>query len=276
MRIIDYHYITGTEDRAGYVAIPELDRNKSSVQQFIKLANLNIELTRPTAFLYIDGFSMSSSESGLNPNNSTHYVPVIKTGSSYIAHEWVWTFKNKEHLVKVDTMSGTCASGIQAIYEANRLLEAHEVEEVIIIGGERITEDTMRLFKELSIPITCGDGFVFMRLEDGEQIINTNWKYAFNKNPFVFTREVLDTLDPGYDVDYVKLHSTGTQTNTDAEAGLEKLGKVLRYKNLIGHTQGISALLETCIVLNQEMIKGTILVVANGLGGFYGSFTLLK
>jgi len=276
MQIIDFVYAHGTEAREGYIAIPELDRYKSSVLQFIKLSKLNIELTRPTAFLYLDGFSMSPSESGLNTTNVENYSPIIKSGAAYIAHEWVYTFKGKEYLRKVDIISSTCAAGIQALYEANRMLKEGYVEEVIIIGGERTTNDTMRLFKELRIPVTCGDGFIYMKLQKGKGISDIKWKYAYNRNPFMFSREVIDTLIPNYPVDFVKLHGTGTQANTAAEAGIAKIASPITYKSGIGHTQGISALLETAMVLFDPSIKGKVLVTANGLGGFYGAFTLDK
>ncbi len=281
MRIIDYKYIHGTEDRGNYIAIPELNRYKSSVRQFIALANLSIKLNKPTAFLYVEGFSTSQSESGINTPKENNYLPAIKSGAAYIAHEWVYTFSGKEHLRKVDIMSGTCAAGIQALYEADRLLNDGIVDEVIIIGGERITDDTLRLFKELMIPVTCGDGFFYMRLcrttEGAQQdIYDIQWKYSYQRNPFMFPREVLDTLTPLHTVDYVKLHCTGTESNTAAEAGLANLGIPIVYKPLIGHSQGVSSLLETCLVLDDDSISGKVLVTANGLGGFYGAFTLIK
>lgn len=282
MYITDYRYIHGTEDRSNYIAIPELDRYQSSVKQFIKLANLDIQLTKPTAFIYVEGFSISQAESGIGITPDTVYTPAIKMGSSYILHEWVYTFKGKEHLVHANIISSTCASGIQALYEADRLMKEGVAEEVIIIGGERTTEDTLRLFKELLIPVVCGDGFFYMKvsnkrnsLED-HRIIDIKWKYAFSNNPFMFSRETLDTLLPKYPVDFIKLHGTGTKSNNEAEAGLEASGTPLRYKHLIGHTQGVSSLLETCIVLTDPDIKGKVLVTANGLGGYYGSFILVK
>lgn len=283
MHIIDYKYIHGTEDRGNYIAVPELNRKKSSVQQFIKLANLDITLDKPTAFLYVDGVSLSPSESGLNPTNITNYIPRIKATAAYIMHEWVHTFKGKEFLQKVDVISGTCAAGIQALHEAQRLLNEGIVQEVIIIGGERITDETMKLFSELRIPITCGDGFVYIKVANtctdikvSYTVMNIKWKYTHQRNPFSFPREVLDTLIPDYSVDYVKLHGTGTESNTSAEAGLADIAKPITYKGAIGHTQGVSSLLETCLVLDDSDISGKVLVVANGLGGFYGAFTLVK
>lgn len=277
MQIVDYKHITGNADFPGLIAIEELDRHKPSAPQFVKLAGLSIKLTKPTAFLYIAGFSMNSSESGLNHTPIDNFQPAIKTGVSHAVHEWIYTFEGKNNLVKVDIMSGTCAAGIQALYEANRLLASREVDEVIIIGSERITQDTKRLFRELRINMLCGDGFVYMKLARGKKhIVDVQWKYKFNLNPFMFEQETLDTLMPGYDVQYVKLHGTGTESNVAAEAGLAKLGIPIIYKREIGHTQGISALVETCILLKDSDIKGKILVTANGVGGFYGAFTLNK
>lgn len=281
MHIIEYRHIAAYEPRNGYIAIPELDRYKSSVQQFIALANLDITLTRPTAFLYVDGFAIAQSESGINLKCPKKYLPAIKTGNSYIMHEWIHTFKGKEHLAMADIISSTCASSLQAVYEAENLLNSGAVEEVIIIGGERTTEDTIRLFSELSIPIRCGDGFAYMRLGrdqigSPQSIHHTKWKYTYQQNPFLFPKEELNTLMPVYPVDYVKLHGTQTESNNHAESDLATLGEPLLYKHLIGHSQGISCLLETCIVLDDDSIHGKVLVTANGLGGFYGAFTLIK
>ena len=115
-----------------------------------------------------------------------------------------------------------------------------------------------------------------MRLDRGYDITHIQWKWAYNDNPFMFNREDLDKLIPAYRIGYVKLHGTGTPSNTAAEAGLAQVATPLSYKHLIGHTQGISALLETCLVLDDPDIRGRILVTANGLGGYYGAFTLTK
>jgi len=282
MLIIDYKYLHGTEDRGNYVAIPELNRNKASTPQFINLADLDITLDKPTAFLYIDGVSQSPSESGLNPVDIKNYMPRVRSCSAFMFHEWIRTFEGNEHLVKVDTMSGTCAAGIQAMYEAQRLLNDGVIKEVVIIGSERITESTLSLFSEINIPVVCGDGFVYLKLSNDEEgspdpyIPNdVKWKYTHQRNPFVFPKEVLATLIPEYPVDYVKLHATGTEANTEAESLLSEIAEPITYKQLIGHTQGISSLLETCLMLDDPSISGKVLVVANGLGGFYGSFTVI-
>lgn len=276
MRIIEFKYLKGTAREDGFVAIPELKRDRPSVGQFIKLAGLDVTLTRPTAFLYVDGFLVSQADNGLRETPATSRSAIIKSGTSYIAHEWIHTFKNKEHLKHVNMVTSTCASGIQAVWEAENLLGSGLVDEVVIIGAERTTDATLSLFKELRVPVTCGDGFAFMRLERGEGLHNPVWKYTHQRNPFYFPREVLDTLIPDDPVDYVKLHGTGTPSNTEGESGLAAIATPITYKQDIGHTQGVSALLEACMVLDDPDIKGKVLVTANGLGGFYGSFLVVK
>jgi len=276
MQILDYKHIVATERRDGYFAIPELERQKSSVKQFIELANLDIELIKPTGFIYVDGFTITQAESGLG-STAGKYVVAVTGGSSYALHKWISSFKTPEYVVAATITSGTCASGIQALMIAEEWLMLGVCEEVIVIGGERITEDTLRLFKELRIDIMCGDGFVYMKFGKGMgNLESINWKYAYNANPFTFTSHSLNTLIPDYPLDFIKLHGTGTPSNTEAEADLAELGIPLTFKSRIGHTQGISSLLEMCIVLSSDAIKGTILVLANGLGGFYGSCTLYK
>jgi len=275
MHIIETVHHVGTYLRDKQVVIPELDRNKPSTPQFIDLANLNVRLTKPTAFIYVDGTAISQSEAGLG-KGTEKYVSAIKGSSAYMAHQWCSTFENIELLQSLEVVAGTCASGILALKRAQDLLAEGDVDEVIIIGQERTTPDTVRLFRELGIDVVCGDGFVYMRLGVGFDIGQVQWKWAYNANPFTFTREDLDTLIPAYRIGYVKLHGTGTPSNTEAEAGLAQVATPLTYKQDIGHTQGISALVETCLVLADPSIRGRILVTANGLGGYYGAFTLTK
>jgi len=277
MQILDYKHIAPSEKREGYFAIPELVRNTSSVNQFIKLSQLDIELTKPTGFIYVEGFAISQAESGVTNKVTGKYTVAVCSGTSFIMHKWLSTFKNKHFIRAATNTTGTCASGMQALHIAREWMETGVCEEVILIGGERITEDTIRLFKELRIGILCGDGFVYMKLgRGGVDIEHTKWRYAYNANAFSFTAETLNNLIPWYPVNYVKLHATGSPSNDAAEEDLAKLGIPITYKQNIGHTQGISSLLELCIVMADDSIRGSILVVANGVGGFYGSCTINK
>ena len=279
MQIVEYKYITPTIDRGEYIAIPELDRKDTTVNQFISITELKIPTNKPTGIILIEGFSIAQSESGIKPSKSEENVVTVKTGSSYALHKWIGQTTNPDNVVYATIVSSTCASGIEAIYVADKLLNKGVCEEVVIIGSERTTEDTISLFKELRIPVVCGDGFVYMKLAKGDYvntITKPRWLYSYNKNPFVFRKQTLNNLIPNSPVDYIKLHGTGTKANDLAESDLEKIALPLKYKCIIGHTQGISSLIETCLVLSDKSIFGNILVVANGFSGFYGSFILNK
>jgi hypothetical protein len=279
MQISEYKYITGTEQREGYFAIPELKRDVSSANEFIKLAALDINVKKNTGFIYVDGFTVSQAESGVGKSLSTKYMVAVCSGSSYIMHKWISSLSKPENIVCAEVVSGTCASGIQAIKKAQEWLDSGQCEEVIVIGGERTSQDTLRLFKELRIGIMCGDGFVYLKLNKkitSNTISHINWKFAYNKNPFYFSKEQINKLIPTIPVGYVKLHGTDSPSNTKAEEDLEDLGIPIKYKSAIGHTQGISSLLETCLVMEDNSVKNRVLVTANGFGGFYGSFILTK
>lgn len=277
MRIVDYKYIKGTDRQDGLIAIPELDRNTPATEQFIRLAEIDPELDEPTALIFIGGVTVAMSDTGLGKGNGV-YFPAIRTSNAYTAHRWIRNWRCKEHVKHIEVIDGTCAAGIKALQLAQELIydPRNPIKEAVIIGHERISTETLRLFRELNIPITCGDGLVYMRVGMGWDIVHIDWRWAYNENPFAFSREDLDKLIPEYSVGYVKLHGTGTESNEAAEAGLAELGTPIRYKGEIGHTQGISALLETCVLLDDPNIRGRILVTANGLGGYYGAFTLTK
>ena len=80
-------------------------------------------------------------------------------------------------------------------------------------------------------------------------------------------------------IDIVKTHGSGTDRNTkeelDALSDLRIDSKIVEYKSKIGHTQGASTIVEICMLLdNEEFSKA--LVLASGLGGFYGSCIVAK
>ena len=61
-----------------------------------------------------------------------------------------------------------------------------------------------------------------------------------------------------------------------SNAEKEVFGNVLGYKDKIGHCQGASGLIELCMVLDDDKLKGKILCTASGLAGFYGSCLVEK
>ena len=284
MRIRDYYYIKPTVDKGDHYEIDGVSRDDYATPQFIELSK-EIVLDKKTAVLYASGVGISQSEARDSTKTNQRYVGsvpyytssvLIKELSAYSVHKWIGSMTNNELVVHASVNANTCASSMYSLWEAERLLQDGIVDEVIIIAEERTSFNTIRIFKEHAIPLIVGDALAIVRLvRDGEgaEIINTKWSYSYNRNPFGTTQHGYELVDSEAEV--VKLHGTGTDNNTEAEEIFNNRPTV-RYKPEIGHTQGASALLELCMMLDDERYCGKILCVASGLGNWYGSCVLVK
>ena len=285
MYIDSYEYRTATIDCLDHLEIEGIDRESYAVGQFIELMP-DITLSRNTAVLYAAGVGISQSESRTPANVKDRYrgtvdynssSMLIKEISAYNLHKWIGSMENNEYVVYANVNSNTCASSMHSIYEADRLLSSGACDEVIIIAEERTSFNTIRIFKEHGIPITVADGIAVIRLSNDKsnlEITDTKWGYEYNRNPF-------GTTDSGYakvdsDCNTVKVHGTYTANNNIAESTIYAGRDVIYYKSDIGHTQGVSALIELCMAIDDDNIKDKVLCVASGLGGFYGSCILNK
>ena len=78
-------------------------------------------------------------------------------------------------------------------------------------------------------------------------------------------------------VNLIKMHGSGTNRNTEVEyeAINEFDCRKIEYKSEIGHTQGASSIVEICMMLGREEFTKA-LVLASGLGGFYGGCVINK
>lgn len=284
MRIRDYYYIKPTINKGDHYEIEGVSRNDYATPQFIELTK-EIVLDRKTAVLYSSGAGLSQSETRDATKTNARYVGtvpyygssvLIKELSAYSLHKWVGNMVNNELVVYASVNANTCASSMHSLWEAERLLREGIAEEVIVIAEERTSFNTIRIFKEHAIPLVVGDGLAVVRLMldgEGPEIVETKWAYSYNKNPFGTTVYGYGLVDSEASV--VKLHGTGTDNNTEAESVFDGRTTV-RYKQEIGHTQGASALLELCMVVDDDRYDGRILCVASGLGNWYGSCILVK
>ena len=284
MRIRDYYYIKPTIDKGDHYEIDGVSRDDYATSQFIELSK-EIILDKKTAVLYSSGAGLSQSETRDSTKINERYIgsvpyytssTLIKELSAYSIHKWIGSMTNNEFVVHASVNANTCASSMYSLWEAERLLQDGTVDEVIIIAEERTSFNTIRIFKEHAIPLVVGDALAIVRLMrdgDGAEIVDTKWAYSYNRNPFCTTQYGYSLIDD--DTDVVKLHGTGTDNNTEAEKVFENRPTVC-YKPDIGHTQGASALLELCMMLDDERYCGRILCVASGLGNWYGSCVLIK
>ena len=284
MQIRNYQYIVPTKVVNDHIEIDGVNREDYATSQFITRVN-EMVLDRPTAVLYAGGVGIAQSETRDVTSVNSRYVGtvdyqrstmLIKEISAYSLHKWIGSMVNNEYVTYANVNHNTCASSMFSLYEAERLLESGEIEEVIVIAEERTSFNTIRIFKEHAIPLIVSDGFAIVRLwnGDGVEIKDTKWKYSWNRNPFGTTVGGYAMVDS--DVSIIKPHGTGTNNNNKAEEELVKDRKVIYYKKDIGHSQGASALLELCMLIDDDSVNGDVLCVASGLGGFYGSCILSK
>jgi len=285
MYVLDYKYIAPTERYADHVEVKDLSRDGYTTSQFMDRIG-EIVLVKSTAVLYAGGFNIHQAESRDCSGINSRYKGtvdlyksglVIKESTAYSMHQWIGNMVKNELVVYANINSNTCASSMYCLYEAERLLRDGVCEEVIIIAEERTSFNTLRIFKEHNIPLVVGDGFAMIRLSNEVtelKVTDTKWAYEYNRNPFGTTQSGYAKVDGGCDV--IKPHGTGTDNNNKAEEQMVFGRKTVYYKPEIGHTQGVSALLELCMAIDDDNVQGDVLCVASGLGNFYGSCILKK
>lgn len=271
MRVKSYKYLVNVElDRKGYMT-----------HQYIELMDeylRSIKLEGKCAFLYAGGVLLSASEARNVEDSGKYEVSAndsgvcIKEVAAYSMHKWIGRLDGRD-LIKYSSINGnTCASSMHSLYEAERLL-TEGYDEVVIVAEEKTSYNTLRIFDEMGIDIKVGEGCVVMHLGKAngpseEDITDCKWSYEWNKNPFGVTKSGYESV--WTECDMVNPHGTGTDHNEQAEDALYGDREQLRYKRAIGHTQGVSGILEVCKVMEED-VEGEVLCVSSGLGGFYGS-----
>lgn len=274
MQVKSYKYIV--PDDTGRVQ--DLERGGYMTPQYINLVDeyiSNISIKGKCAFLYAGGAVLPASEARNTEDKGVYREPgktsglCIKELAAYSMHKWIGRLKDRDMIEYANINGNTCASGLHAVYEAQQLL-SNGFDEVIIVAEEKTSYNTLRVFDEMNIDIKVGEGLAIVHLHKcgGVSITDAKWSYEYNRNPFGTTNSGYSKVDTVSDI--INPHGTGTQNNEDAEKSLVNGRTQIRYKEKYGHTQGISGLLELCLILD-EPITGAVLCVAAGLGGFYGS-----
>ena len=274
MKVLNKFYLTPNEE--GKVLE---DRSKYMTAQYTKLARdfmQGLELQGKVAFLYAAGVTLQASEAR-NAKDTGQYSEsiqestlAIKEVSAYSMHRWIGALKTPELVKYASINANTCASSMYSLYEAEQLLNSG-FDEVIIVAEEKTSFNTIRVFDEHDINLKLGEALAVIHLGKGEGIGNVKWSYEYSRNPFGVTASGYTEVYT--DTPVVNPHGTGTEINETAETSLFGDKKQLRYKEQYGHTQGVSGLLEVCLVLDAD-IDEDVLCVSSGLGGFYGSCTI--
>jgi hypothetical protein len=285
MYVKSYCYESGSEVIDRRVVVDRIERGCYTTQAIgdkVKTYLREVETSGKTALLYAAGPAIHHSDGRNIPDVTKDGMVVVKSQLGYNAYN-VARLLN----VDIDYMSinaNTCASSMYSLYEAKQLLNNGYTD--VVVFAIDIVDDTQELlFKQLGIDLVCGDGVVAMHLTSNKtsvEIPEVVWKWNKDTSPMSVSKEgylkVLNELDTK-EIDLVKSHGSGTARNTDVELSAisESIGdaKVVEYKSKIGHTQGVSALIEICMLLDESDWKKSV-CLASGLGGFYGGCTIRR
>lgn len=242
-----------------------------------KIDAFRIDEGKRGAMLYIGGAAEHHSHTRVYPTDTQKGTIPVKAQMGYMASKIAGGMGNIEML---SINANACASGMYAIHEAYGLIHNHGYDEVIVYGEEWVEPNEELLYSQLKIPVIPSDGFVILKFaKDGEgpKVKATSWLWNKERSPFDFSQigyeramRSLGDISP----DLVKMHGTGTEVNDKAE--LSAISSVYgtmyyeRYKERIGHSQGVSGALEFALVCTDYPGK-KIICNAAGLGNFYGS-----
>lgn len=283
MYIKNYKYIVADEVVGNRAVISKLQRERYTSQHikddlidYIK----SIQVTGKTALLIAGGPAIHHSDARNQPNKVPDGTTVVLTQMGYNAYNIARMFTVDIDFMSINT--NTCASSMYSLYEAKQLF-SQGYTDVIVVAIDVIDNVQEMLFKQLGIDLVCGDCISITHLTKDEGIAKIEdvvWKWNKDTSPMSVSskgyEKVISELDT-IGVDLIKTHGSGTDRNTIEEMKtIEQFDcRKIGYKQEIGHTQGCSSIVEICMMLDREKFTKA-LVLASGLGGFYGGCVVSK
>ena len=285
MRIASYWYKVGDCTTDLGVEISGIDRDSVSYSAYNSYTDEYAKKVTPIGdgkqALIVVGGPMSTHSDVRNVLGTAKSSGIaVKMIGGYGAYNIARMFKNFSfEFIDIDAM--TCASGASAIYKANQLI-SQGYTDVIVYAADIIEETQLLLFKQLGVDLLCGDGVGILHISTKGKYHVTGTSFCYNSDisPMAVSSEgykkVINSLNTE-NVDLIKMHGSGTNRNTEVEYEAVKDFdcKKIEYKSEIGHTQGASSIVEICMMLDREEFTKA-LVLASGLGGFYGGCIINK
>lgn len=204
----------------------------------------------------------------------------------------------------ISTDSTACISGHMALKMAKLLMDAGELDRVLIVSADHGTSyDILEFFSTSGACTTVssegtsmetfniGQGANYILLENTKSIEETGNKPVarilsvatsaeYHNNPLGISgsgngyRNVLSSLNVP-NIDFIKLHDTKTPNNEIEKKVVSEFFDSytpLSYKSRIGHTLGSASNLEMCIALNEN--KGSIISLSAGMGNVFSGVYL--
>ena len=288
MVISSSKYIVGTEEVNGNLQIAGVNRTSYMTQEYLRLVSdylKSIRISGKVALLIAAGPAIHHSENRVVDDEYVSGSVVIKSQLGYSTYAIAKALGVDFEYININ--GNTCASSAHSVNEAYSLIHRDDYDHVVVVAMEQTEASQLLLFKQLNIELKCGDGLaiaVFSKEAVGAEITSTAFTWYREGHPMYVSKDgyvsLINKLVINANVNIVKTHGTGTGVNEiaerDAIAECFNDVKVLGYKDRIGHTQGASSLIEL-LMLVEDMTEGdSAVVLASGLGGFYGGCTVSK
>lgn len=288
MFVNSYKYKVSDTFENGRRIISSLNRNKHTSQVFDKeLIEYigGIKTSGRTALLVACGPAIHHSDSRNICNMAPFGGVAVKSQIGYNVYNIAKMFNCEIDFISTNT--NTCASSMYSLYEAQQLFNLG-YSDVMIVAVDIVDDVQELLFKQLGVNLICGDCISITHLSTNgiAEIKNVEWLWNNDKSPMSISscgyEKVINRVTQNIDkkiIDIVKTHGSGTERNTTEELlAIENCNidcKTIEYKSRIGHTQGASSIVEICIMIDNEDFSNAI-VLASGLGGFYGGCMVSK
>lgn len=252
-------------------------------------------------FILSTGGSVWTGYGGIK--HTTDNYPTLKVlpiGMSQIyAGQLANSLGNFEY-ISTDTTS--CVSGHAALNQARLLLEADELDRVVVISTDNATsEEYMQFFRQQALTLMPNEEGIVQKFRLGQAanvVILENDKAMqssgntavgllhgvalvaeSNSNPLGIREDGAGYAlaikkaikgNPGIKLDFIKLHDTMSKDNTAERIVVDSLYPGVRtvsYKKRIGHTMGVSTAVEMEIAMQEE--TGTFLSLGAGMGNVF-------
>jgi 3-oxoacyl-[acyl-carrier-protein] synthase-1 len=284
------------------------EQNLNSASQKIKDATLYTKLEKLSILSVQDvlnqsGISLSDSKTllvysttkgniDLLDSSVKHSFPKERTYLSVMANAIGDYFKAAN---KPLVLSNACISGLLAIITAQRLIKAGQYENIIVCGGDLVTEFTVSGFKSFNAlsqnpckpfdakreGINLGEAASTilitknktalppssMQIVNGASANDANHISGPSRTGDGLFKAVTETLkETNLKVDTISAHGTATPFNDEMESiAFERAGltnvPVNSLKGYYGHTLGAAGVLETVLTLeaaaNNQLLKST-------------------
>lgn len=258
----------------GYMSDYHIDRHAEAIR--------SIDPKGKAALIYIVGAGEHHSNLRVYPKLGTPTaIAPVRSQLSIFTHKLARMIGNIDH---ISFNSNTCASSMVALHEAQMLLN-NGYDEVIIYAEEWLESIEAELFRQLGITIPLGDAYAFCVLTNEPtdiEVSDVSVAFHYESHPMKFSSEGYQKVlsNAPKRVDIFKPHFSGNaQSDIEEIDALQKkeidYGVLVSYKERIGHTQGASTLIEMAMLIEEKEF-GTALMMASGMGGFYGSAVLTK